>query len=42
MRSFEHIHEGCCPKCRECEVEHRNLLGSREYRVGVKESKESN
>jgi hypothetical protein len=42
MRSFEHIHEGCCPKCRECEVEHKNLLCSREYRVSVKESKESN
>ena len=42
MRSFEHIYEGCCPKCIERVVEHKNLLGSREYRVSVKESKESN
>ena len=42
MRSFEHIYEGLCPKCIERVIEHKNLLGSREYRVGVKESKESN
>ena len=42
MRSFEHIYEGWCPKCVERVVEHKNLLGSREYRISVKESKESN
>jgi transcription initiation factor IIE alpha subunit len=41
MRSFEHIYEGWCPKCIERVVELKNLLGSREYRVSVKESKES-
>ncbi len=42
MRSFEHIYEGWCPKCIERVVEHKNLLGSREYRVSAKGSKESN
>jgi endogenous inhibitor of DNA gyrase (YacG/DUF329 family) len=40
MRSFEHIYEGCCPKCREPVVEHKNLIGSREYRVSVYLSKD--
>jgi transcription initiation factor IIE alpha subunit len=42
MRSFEHFYEGWCPKCAERLVAHKNLLGSREYRVSAKESKESN
>ena len=42
MRSFEHIYEGWCPKCIEPVVGRKNLLGSREYRVGAKGSKESN
>ena len=27
MRSFEHIYEGCCPKCMEPAVEYKNLIG---------------
>jgi len=42
MRSFEHVYEGCCPKCDECVVEHKNLLGSREFMVSIKESRDSN
>jgi hypothetical protein len=40
MRSFEHIYEGCCPKCMERLVERKNLIGSREYRVSVYFSKD--
>jgi len=40
MRSFEHIYEGCCQKCMEPVVEHKNLIGSREYRVSVYFSKD--
>ena len=42
MRSFEHFYEGWCPKCTERLVERKNLLGSREYRASVKETKGSN
>lgn len=40
MRSFEHVYEGCCPKCMEPIVEYKNLIGSREYRVSVYSSKD--